>query len=143
MFPFFFSSRRRHTRCALVTGVQTCALPIFADDDLARLEPVLWLQRADIGLGGGFGVGNAGDRVGAQHPRLAPWPAVIADRAVIGIGDHRRVGGLGKARPAEDAVCLVRGFAGGQAERSEEHTSELQSLMRSSYAGFCLKKKKT
>src|SRR3546814_365725 len=28
---FFFSSRRRHTRCALVTGVQTCALPIYAD----------------------------------------------------------------------------------------------------------------
>src|SRR3546814_8582148 len=26
---FFFSSRRRHTRCALVTGVQTCALPIY------------------------------------------------------------------------------------------------------------------
>src|SRR3546814_20935005 len=30
---FFFSSRRRHTRCALVTGVQTCALP------LPRMEP--------------------------------------------------------------------------------------------------------
>src|SRR3546814_6978058 len=30
MFYFFFSSRRRHTRCALVTGVQTCALPILA-----------------------------------------------------------------------------------------------------------------
>src|SRR3546814_10390731 len=29
---FFFSSRRRHTRCALVTGVQTCALPICAGD---------------------------------------------------------------------------------------------------------------
>src|SRR3546814_19131393 len=28
---FFFSSRRRHTRCALVTGVQTCALPISAN----------------------------------------------------------------------------------------------------------------
>src|SRR3546814_10352848 len=28
MVLFFFSSRRRHTRCALVTGVQTCALPI-------------------------------------------------------------------------------------------------------------------
>src|SRR3546814_3640425 len=27
----FFSSRRRHTRCALVTGVQTCALPICAE----------------------------------------------------------------------------------------------------------------
>src|SRR3546814_1010675 len=33
---FFFSSRRRHTRCALVTGVQTCALPIFA----------LWIPQA-------------------------------------------------------------------------------------------------
>src|SRR3546814_4893816 len=30
-----------------------------------------------------------------------------------------------------------------EAERSEEHTSELQSLMRISYAVFCLKKKKT
>src|SRR3546814_20337694 len=30
----FFSSRRRHTRCALVTGVQTCALPILLDDAL-------------------------------------------------------------------------------------------------------------
>src|SRR3546814_5670871 len=29
---FFFSSRRRHTRCALVTGVQTCALPICRFD---------------------------------------------------------------------------------------------------------------
>src|SRR3546814_9052800 len=40
-FVFFFSSRRRHTRCALVTGVQTCALPICAievtGDDLALL----------------------------------------------------------------------------------------------------------
>src|SRR3546814_8079103 len=29
-YVFVFSSRRRHTRCALVTGVQTCALPIYA-----------------------------------------------------------------------------------------------------------------
>src|SRR3546814_12495895 len=34
---FFFSSRRRHTRCALVTGVQTCALPILGH----RRKPVL------------------------------------------------------------------------------------------------------
>src|SRR3546814_20370846 len=32
MLFFFFSSRRRHTRCALVTGVQTCALPIFSPE---------------------------------------------------------------------------------------------------------------
>src|SRR3546814_4695930 len=41
---FFFSSRRRHTRCALVTGVQTCALPISpsspgADNNAHRPDP--------------------------------------------------------------------------------------------------------
>src|SRR3546814_8712415 len=39
-FSFFFSSRRRHTRCALVTGVQTCALPIFRHrQELAEALP--------------------------------------------------------------------------------------------------------
>src|SRR3546814_4373927 len=39
---FFFSSRRRHTRCALVTGVQTCALPISRGlaAAVARLDQV-------------------------------------------------------------------------------------------------------
>src|SRR3546814_12904728 len=50
---FFFSSRRRHTRCALVTGVQTCALPIcaaLADAGLVAaregpaLEAAFWAQ---------------------------------------------------------------------------------------------------
>src|SRR3546814_2726881 len=41
---FFFSSRRRHTRCALVTGVQTCALPI-AWRILGHLEEALLLRR--------------------------------------------------------------------------------------------------
>src|SRR3546814_11153413 len=35
---FFFSSRRRHTRCALVTGVQTCALPISSERQRARIN---------------------------------------------------------------------------------------------------------
>src|SRR3546814_17737221 len=37
---FFFSSRRRHTRCALVTGVQTCALPIFGQAVLSAITSV-------------------------------------------------------------------------------------------------------
>src|SRR3546814_7729802 len=43
---FFFSSRRRHTRCALVTGVQTCALPICAADrSFAELsDPASWVH---------------------------------------------------------------------------------------------------
>src|SRR3546814_8949486 len=39
---FFFSSRRRHTRCALVTGVQTCALPILVMKEF----PILSQQSA-------------------------------------------------------------------------------------------------
>src|SRR3546814_11679705 len=48
---FFFSSRRRHTRCALVTGVQTCALPISRSpkrpsggDDIVGLLQLLTSQ---------------------------------------------------------------------------------------------------
>src|SRR3546814_1766817 len=37
LYAFFLSSRRRHTRCALVTGVQTCALPISAAQELGDL----------------------------------------------------------------------------------------------------------
>src|SRR3546814_5678507 len=37
---FFFSSRRRHTRCALVTGVQTCALPISLSSRLRAKRDV-------------------------------------------------------------------------------------------------------
>src|SRR3546814_10951865 len=43
MLCFFFSSRRRHTRCALVTGVQTCALPIL----LVR-HPQVWVMTDDM-----------------------------------------------------------------------------------------------
>src|SRR3546814_2079178 len=38
---FFFSSRRRHTRCALVTGVQTCALPIYRLTRLAERQGMI------------------------------------------------------------------------------------------------------
>src|SRR3546814_5689723 len=45
MFVFFFSSRRRHTRCALVTGVQTCALPISS-----RSPPAIRHLAASVAL---------------------------------------------------------------------------------------------
>src|SRR3546814_5764104 len=46
MLFFLFSSRRRHTRCALVTGVQTCALPIWL-----RLRDVLRTDEPAFDLG--------------------------------------------------------------------------------------------
>src|SRR3546814_9546942 len=110
----FFSSRRRHTRCALVTGVQTCALPIYAEATVTAA--FMW----------GEGVCFLPHRQAHLHLHLA-------------------------ARPFEDRVRAVAGQAGGVGQhparshelgrRSEEHTSELQSLMRISYAVFCLKKK--
>src|SRR3546814_10279763 len=50
--------------------------------------------------------------------------------------------GLEDARRADRGDRGVESFARGDIGRSEEHTSELQSLMRISYAVFCLKKKK-
>src|SRR3546814_5981442 len=41
---FFFSSRRRHTRCALVTGVQTCALPILHMVEIAEKLGFDWVS---------------------------------------------------------------------------------------------------
>src|SRR3546814_1100460 len=59
------------------------------------------------------------------------------------IGRFRADDDSGTAFLVSDAVWRVGASAGGLAVlRSEEHTSELQSLMRISYAVFCLKKKK-
>src|SRR3546814_2307068 len=128
---FFFSSRRRHTSCALVTGVQTCALPISAvpcDRPLpcgtARLGYRASRRALLLGSGGvGLGRRNGEDRL----------------RRRKGLCDRPRQLSLGHA--GAQARLRRRPDAGG--ERSEEHTSELQSLMRSSYAVFCLQKKKT
>src|SRR3546814_10324992 len=72
--------------------------------------------------------------------------AVVAIGAVIkGETDHYEVivneSASGLTRVALDAIKPVTNAV--LAARSEEHTSELQSLMRISYAVFCLKKKKT
>src|SRR3546814_6082118 len=54
------------------------------------------------------------------------------------------VDGEGRPHPTEQLVVTGNAPAGGASVgRSEEHTSELQSLMRISYAVFCLKKKTT
>src|SRR3546814_3121974 len=126
---FFFSSRRRHTRCALVTGVQTCALPIWLIvavflldrdmlDRLAEAAGVMLLEEAFL--------------------RAALRAAHEADRARARPGEHDR----------RDRGIIVREFALGETRlgiddtgRSEEHTSELRSQMHLSNAAFCLKKK--
>src|SRR3546814_4736144 len=76
---------------------------------------------------------------GAAPPRpRRPAPSPLALPAVAGID----LGPLDRQQPAGAGVVLQLDLAAvRRQQRSEEHTSELQSLMRISYAVFCLKKK--
>src|SRR3546814_4631578 len=67
----------------------------------------------------------------------------LADRDIVrvGIGDRADVRFDAYPRRHFDATVIQIGHGADPRSRSEEHTSELQSLMRISYAVFCLKKK--
>src|SRR3546814_1819924 len=124
---FFFSSRRRHTRCALVTGVQTCALPIWSALAIAGDRGI-----DDPGIAGRdrFIVeAERGERTGAE---------ILDDDIGLVAKAQREVAGARRIEINADIAFagILLGII-----RSEEHTSELQSLMRISYAVFCLKKK--
>src|SRR3546814_2571884 len=119
--------------CALVTGVQTCALPICG----RTLSPAATFpsNRAERRLCGALrhaGLAQIPVDAGRYRHRLAgdaaqdvlPWRML----ATAGVG-MRNPDGRQAEIVLEDVV------------RSEEHTSELQSLMRNSYAVFCLKQK--
>src|SRR3546814_5783387 len=91
---------------------------------------------------------------GAEVQRLVEHGVLGLDHLVIDRADQPHPGKLGVVAEAElvdarqlevriDRVDLVAGASARRdVLRSEEHTSELQSLMRISYAVFCLKKKK-
>src|SRR3546814_4369668 len=65
-----------------------------------------------------------------------PVPGLVSQAGLFPAGALRRDGSGHRAHQGAHEV------PGGAPQRSEEHTSELQSLMRTSYAVFCLKKKK-
>src|SRR3546814_3406631 len=91
---------------------------------------------------------------------LSPVPQVLRHRVRSATASHAQTGAHPEARPCVDTGYCVLAFRpkrvsrapttppapalrGRRQRRSEEHTSALQSLMRISYAVFCLKKKKT
>src|SRR3546814_2364929 len=141
-FMFFFcSSRRRHTRCALVTGVQTCALPIYPAKlvayGLSLRDLVDAVGRNNENVGAGYI-----ERSGQQY--LIRVPGQVADaegieQIVVATRDGLPLR-IGDVAEVDEGQELRTGAA--TKDRSEEHTSELQSLMRISDAVFCLKKKK-
>src|SRR3546814_7456164 len=85
-------------------------------------------------------------------PLGADVAACVASATCFGVGVGEELSAVPELRLAGTPVLLVNPrqpvatgpvFAAWDGIRSEEHTSELQSLMRNSYAVFCLKKKKT
>src|SRR3546814_8098809 len=149
---FFFSSRRRHTRCALVTGVQTCALPIFIKPAVNQAFSENILAYGPYPADGFFGKSMYRDFdavLAMYHDQgLIPFKHIAGGEgvnftaglpAVRTSPDHGTafdIAGKGTASEASFRKALFSAL-----DRSEEHTSELQSLMRISYAVFCLKKK--
>src|SRR3546814_20091865 len=108
---FFFSSRRRHTGCALVTGVQTCALPILASNATAKLRE----HRGDTAL----------------RSTIRPsFYAVIADRASASAG---RPSPLDRKSVVEGTSVSVRVDLGGRRiiKKKKELTSTLTHLLTS------------
>src|SRR3546814_8864629 len=79
---------------------------------------------------------GAGDDI--LHVLQGEIPENIGPAGVMGKCRTRAFLAVGEAGDGFDVERLVDGR-----QRSEEHTSELQSLMRNSYAAFCLKKKNT
>src|SRR3546814_6920858 len=131
---FFFASRRRHTRCALVTGVQTCALPIFRmpfySGSLEKFDPY------------------RDNRIAPDGTRFSSYSTISFPIVRAGWYVTPKAGVHMSQYNTDwyaDEMPRYAGFPKTQSRtlpvRSEEHTSELQSLMRISYAVFCLKKK--
>src|SRR3546814_8012260 len=89
LYIFFFSSRRRHTRCALVTGVQTCALPISPISAVG----ILAILSAALMLAGLFGRDNGPD----VQQALVAYALIVTSRS-----EERRVGKEG------DSTCRFR-----------------------------------
>src|SRR3546814_6907351 len=91
---FFFSSRRRHTRCALVTGVQTCALPISRMDDIWTLVRFGHLLGVVLWVGGIILMGAIIVPVArGLHDRATSRGIITAAARRFGIrSEERRVG---------------------------------------------------
>src|SRR3546814_9994460 len=127
---FFFSSRRRHTRCALVTGVQTCALPICDGPDAAELDRLLWhhlrLAKPErlLLIGSDITRMTAATALPDARGRLLNINQDGVKMEAVAVAHPMML----LARPAQQAAAWdsLKLFN----RRSEEHTSELQSLMR-------------
>src|SRR3546814_5538998 len=144
---FFFSSRRRHTRCALVTGVQTCALPIYATDVSLSTWGIQAVGADKSGYSGkGVRLAILDTGIDLEHPdfagrKMETRSFIDGQTVQDGNGHGTHCAGIA-CGPLKPEAAPRYGVAGDALlyDRSDEHTSELQSLMSTSYDVYCLKK---
>src|SRR3546814_13100410 len=108
MFSFFFSSRRRHTRCTLVTGVQTCALPISSGwcKHLGSGKPGICLETKQRSVQqSGFVYGRLPDRRFLYIP--ATW-RICYRRGGSGLRRGRYVSRSEERRVGKECVSTCR-----------------------------------
>src|SRR3546814_8745270 len=100
------------------------------------------MRPAVAGVTGGYTSAMSADASVLQVALPVPLPRLFDYRAPAGLAAAPDLVGCRVRVPfgPRELVGVVAGV--GTAARSEEHTSELQSLMRNSYAVFCLKQKK-
>src|SRR3546814_10306223 len=133
-FCFFFSSRRRHTRCALVTGVQTCALPIYDLARVARFEigdgflNLRALARRDVDARGACG------EIALDDHLADPARATGDERAAAVESEHFL--NVHNAFPfsVRPELVEVPFFSSTSESRSEAPTSDLLSLILLSFS---------
>src|SRR3546814_6080307 len=77
-----------------------------------------------------------------SHPVPAVYAVLTNDMHLVALAPHRVGGHIVRDDPVTSLARELRLRVGNEVVRSEEHTSELQSLMRTSYAVFCLTKQK-
>src|SRR3546814_9000821 len=110
--------------------------------------PLLGVEEGDVGLAAEARLDHVGHVAVPVDADLLDHPAEVAKAALDGmLGEHDRLiqrghQPLGRVETEPGGEGSVADEADPFRMRSEEHTSELQSLMRISYAVFCLKKKK-
>src|SRR3546814_11699429 len=98
-FVFFFSSRRRHTRCALVTGVQTCALPMTADGSIMIAANRFRSQEANRQDARERLVAIFAESLVREAPRRPTKPTKAAKRRRMDTKNARATGHTGRGRP--------------------------------------------
>src|SRR3546814_6893976 len=149
----FFASRRRHTSCALVTGVQTCALPISKTQAVTTVSGAGWIVAGIADFNGDGRADILWRNTVTGYNTIWRSGSSATGQVVTGVGGQDwKIAGVGDFNGDAKADILWRSTSSGTnviwqsadsdslqavtrlyGPRSDEHTYELPSLIHISY----------